>query len=496
LVGKVRRVIAILAACTWLATSAGATYAGPQAAAAVPAGNIIDLGFGSISGSTVPDESGSGNAGAGKKGAIGAETAWSPATTTDSQGHPAAVFDGAQKERVEIPDRAGSLNVNHFSILVQFTLNESTDTDPAHQRYELMEKAGSFWFNVREDTSPKYRLRVGGFFNGNSVDNFTGNRVIPSNTLTWAIATYDGAHLTTYVANGDGSNLALDKSVAQTGTLNTGATITGIDENLVVGAKHRKGHAPGGSGTKEDLEAFFNGSMSRFLVFNTALTQSQISSLIAGSAPPAGTPGPPQAAFVAKSAMSTGSTPTIPYRVSWTQGTCAAGATYRLTVTSGGSSTMPFTGPGLSAIVNLPVGASPTLTVDCGGPASTSSFTSAGFQEGSATYAPAWTSTSFAGAWGGAAKYSAAASASATFACASCNAIAWVTDEDSQHGSARVYVDGVLKATVNTNASSKLNRVITYSFSWASDGAHSLRIVNAATAGHPRVTVDGFLTRS
>ncbi len=174
----------------------------------------------------------------------------------------------------------GGLDVNHFSILVRFTLKESVDTDPAHQRYELMEKAGSFWFNVREDTTPRYRLRVGGFFNGHSADTFTGNRVIPNHTLTWAVATYDGAHLRTYVARGDGTHLALDRSVARTGTLNTGATITGIDENLVVAAKHRKGHAPGGVGTNEDAEAFFNGTMSRFLVYATALTQSQIASAI------------------------------------------------------------------------------------------------------------------------------------------------------------------------------------------------------------------------
>jgi hypothetical protein len=474
-----------------------ATPAQPRgpAAAGAPAGNIIDLGFGGIAGSIVPDRSGAGNDGAGKKGAIGSETAWSPGTTTDSQGNPAVVFNGAQKERIEIPDRAGSLNVNHFSILVRFSLNESTDTDPAHQRYEFMEKAGSFWFNVREDTTPKYRLRVGGFFNGKSVDNFTGNLVIPSNTQTWAIATYDGAHLTTYVANGDGTNLALDKSVAQTGTLNTAATITGVDENLVVGAKHRKGHVPGGSGTNEDLVAFFNGTMSRFMVFNTALTQPQISSLVSGSAP-SRTPGPVQEAFVQKSAMSAAANPTVPYKVSWTQGTCPAGATYRLTVTTGGSSSTPFTGAALSTTVNLPVGASPTIAVDCGGPRSTSSFSSTGAQEGSATYTGTWLSTSLAGAWGGSARYATAASASSTFGCTSCDAIAWVTDEDSQHGSAKVYVDGVLKATVNTNSSSKLNRVIAYAFQWASDGAHTLKIVNAATTGHPRVTVDGFLTRS
>ena len=121
---------------------------------------------------------------------------------------------------------------------------------------------------------------MGGFFDGRPADTFTGNRVIANRTLTWAIATYDGAHLRTYVARGDGTHLTLDRSVAQTGTLNTGATITGVDENLVVGAKHRKGHAPGGTGRHEDAEAFFNGTMSRFLVYDTALTRSQIGSVL------------------------------------------------------------------------------------------------------------------------------------------------------------------------------------------------------------------------
>jgi hypothetical protein len=246
-------------------------------------GPIIDLDFRSISGSTVPDRSGNGNDGAGKQGAIGFESSWSPSTVADSQGDAAVIFDGTQMERIEIPNRSGSLDVNPFSILVQLTLDESVDTDPLHQRYELMEKAGSFWFNVREDTTPKYLLRTGGYFNGKA-HALTGVRVIPNMTLTWAIATYDGAHLTTYVANGDGTNLVLDNSVAQTGTVATGATITGIDENLVVGAKHRKGHFVDGTGG-EILEGMFNGTMSRFIVFNTALTQTEIASVISGSVP-------------------------------------------------------------------------------------------------------------------------------------------------------------------------------------------------------------------
>jgi hypothetical protein len=493
----VRRVIAVIAACTWLVTSATASSPGAPGGggASSPTGPIIDLEFGDVSGSTVPDGSGDANDGTGQEGAAGSETSWSPGTTTDAQGDPALVLDGTRKERVEIPDRSGSLAVNHFSILVRFTLNESVDTDPAHQRYELMEKAGSFWFNVREDSSPRYLLRVGGFFNGKSVDNFTGTRVIPSNTLTWAVATYDGAHLATYVADGDGSNLTLDASRAQAGTLNTGATITGVDENLVVGAKHRRGHAPGGSGANEDAEAFFNGAMSRFMVYDTALTESQIASIISGQGS-SGRPGAVQAQLVQKSVLSSTANPTVPYRISWAQGTCPAGSTYTLTATSGGNPVASATGTALSTTINLPLGGSYTIAVDCGGARSIETFTSTGSQEGSGAYTGTWHGTSFAGAWGGTARYTTAAAASATFQCSSCQAIAWVTDEDSAHGSARVYVDGVLKATINTRSSAKLNRLLAYTFAWASDGAHTLKIVNLATSGHPRVSVDGFLTRS
>jgi hypothetical protein len=483
-------VTALVAACMWVGASPGATrFQTPAAADALAVAPIIDLDFLNISGSTVPDASGNANYGAGKKGAIGSETSWSPGTAADSQGNTAVVFDGTQKERIEIPNRSGSLDVNHFSILVQFSLDESVDTDPVHERYELMEKAGSFWFNVREDTTPKYLLRTGAYFDGKP-HSVTGVRAIPSRTLTWAIATYDGTYLKTFIADGDGRNLVLDNSRAQTGTVDTGATISGIDENLVVGAKHRMGVLV--DTFAENLEGLFNGTMTRFIVFDTALTESEISSVISGSAPK-GKPGPVQAHFIQKSVMSGGTKPTVPYKVSWTPGSCATGSTYDVTVTSGGSSTVVNSGTALSAKIRLAVGTY-AIAVDCGGAASTTTLTSTGYQEAAASYTGTWRSTSFAGAWGGAARYTAAGSASATFQCSSCRALAWVTDEDSAHGSAKVYVDGALKATINTQSSTPLNRVIAYKVEWATPGAHTLKIVNVATSGHPRISVDGFLT--
>jgi hypothetical protein len=492
---RLRCVIALVATCIWVGTSPRAAESQLPAAddaTSLATGPIIDLDFLNISGSTVPDKSGNANYGVGKMGDVGLETSWSPSTALDSQGNTAVVFDGTQMERIEIPNRSGSLDVNQYSILVQFTLNEAVDTDPLHQRFELMEKAGSFWFNVRQDTSPKYLLRTGAYFSG-AAHSLTGVRVIPNQTLTWAIATYDGTQLKTFVADADGSNLVLDNSGARTGTVATGATITGIDENLVVGAKHRKGHFVDGTGG-EIAEGFFNGTMSRFIVFNTALTQSEISSVISGV--PGAKPGPVQAHFYQKSVMSGGANPTVPYYVSWAQGTCPGGSKYDVTITTGGNSTVVHSNA-LSARINLAVGPAYTIAVDCGsGGSSTTSLTSTGYQEGAASFTGTWQSTSLAGAWGGAAKYTGASSASATFHCASCRALAWVTDEDSVHGSARVYVDGALKATINTQSSAPRNRVLAYKFEWATTGAHTLKIVNAATSGHARISVDGFLIRN
>ena len=492
------RLILLVGACAWLTIAAGASSPPPAGVPAIPAppGPIVDLDFANISGSTVPDASGYASDGGGLAGPVGSESVWNPPMTTDSLGQPSVAFDGTQDERIEIPDVAGRLDVNHFSILVQFTLDESVDTDPAHQRYELMEQAGSFWFNVREDTTPRYLLRVGGFFDGAPNDSFTGTHPIPDNTLTWAIATYDGARLTTYIADGDGLGLTLDNSIPQTGTLDPGTTITGIDENLVVGAKHRLGHGPGGSGTDEDAEAFFNGTMSRFLVYDTALTPQQIAAVIAG--PGSGDrPGPVQAQFVPRSVVGKGPDPTVRYRTSWAPGTCPAGSTYDVALRTGAAATTPSSGTATAVTVGLPIDAASTVAVDCGGgDSSVAGFTATGYSEAEAAYTGTWIATSSPGDWGGSAESTTANSASATFQCSSCQALAWVTDEGPARGAARVYVDGALAATVETRSPTTRNRVVAYSFAWPADGAHTLRIVNLATGGHPAITVDGFLTQS
>jgi hypothetical protein len=212
--------------------------------------------------------------------------------------------------------------------------------------------------------------------------------------------------------------------------------------------------------------------------------------------PVQGKPGAPSAQFIVPSKMSADAIPTDPYSLTWAAGTCASSASYTVKqATNGGSSTTLFTGTATSATVNLTIGNLYAFSVSCGGPTSSTTFRLDGAQEGRATYTGTWKTSTFAGAWGGTAKFSTAKNASASYSC-TCEAIAWVTDEDANHGSAKVYVDGTLRATVNTHTTASTNRAVVFKYGWAKDGAHTIKIVNVATKGHARVTIDGFLTRT
>lgn len=76
-------------------------------------------------------------------------------------------FDGTKQQRIEINGTA--LTVHAFTIMADVRLrNPPRFTDPANQRWEISEKAGSYWANIRMDQGPvrpgpPYVLRVGGF---------------------------------------------------------------------------------------------------------------------------------------------------------------------------------------------------------------------------------------------------------------------------------------------------------------------------------------------
>jgi hypothetical protein len=110
---------------------------------------------------------------------------------------------------------------------------------------------------------------------------------------------------------------------------------------------------------------------------------------------------------------------------------------------------------------------------------------------GSITYTGTWTTSGATADSGGTARGATVAGASATMAFSG-RAVAWVTTLRDTAGVAKVYVDGVLSATIDTVAASTTYRQIVFSKSWTSYGAHTIQIVVVGTAGRPQVDLDAF----
>jgi hypothetical protein len=70
--------------------------------------------------------------------------------------------------------------------------------------------------------------------------------------------------------------------------------------------------------------------------------------------------------------------------------------------------------------------------------------------------------------------------------------LAWVAETGPGKGRAKVYLDGVLKATVDLYAASDTPRRIVFRWHWSSAGSHVIRIVVEGTLGRPAVTIDGI----
>jgi hypothetical protein len=68
--------------------------------------------------------------------------------------------------------------------------------------------------------------------------------------------------------------------------------------------------------------------------------------------------------------------------------------------------------------------------------------------------------------------------------------IAWLGRLTPQSGSARVYINGSLLATVNLNSATTVNRRLVWSKAFGSVATRTLKIVVLGTSGHPDVTLD------
>jgi hypothetical protein len=102
-----------------------------------------------------------------------------------------------------------------------------------------------------------------------------------------------------------------------------------------------------------------------------------------------------------------------------------------------------------------------------------------------------WTTTASSSASGGSYRSTTAKSATATFAFTG-RAVAWAARTGSGFGKAKVYLDGKLLATVDLGGANAWRRVV-FAWSGATSAVHKLRIVNLATAGRPRISVDAFV---
>ena len=221
--------------------------AGP-AGAAEPSGLVLGYGFERFSGALVTDSSASHLDGT----RLGSPAL--PGQANGPKGHGKALsFDSAQHQFVNVPD-AAALDVNQLTLAawVRYTPNVHDD------RWEILEKAGAYWMNIRTDTR---QLRFGGFFGGCATSNhwffLDSKKVLPANTWVHVAGTYDGTALRIYV------NGALNASMAV-----TGATCAST-EPLAIGAKNR-------TTPPATTEAYMDGRIDDLRVYDRALTAAEI----------------------------------------------------------------------------------------------------------------------------------------------------------------------------------------------------------------------------
>ena len=138
---------------------------------------ILAFSFDNVTSSNVADDSGSGNLYTSE--AMDADGLFRPTTDASFRGSGKALhLDGTRQQRIEIAGSA--LTVQAFTIMADVRLSDPVNfTDPALERWEICEKAGSYWANIRMDQGlvipgPPYLLRVGGFFDGTVDTSFLG----------------------------------------------------------------------------------------------------------------------------------------------------------------------------------------------------------------------------------------------------------------------------------------------------------------------------------
>ena len=116
------------------------------------------------------------------------------------------------------------------------------------------------------------------------------------------------------------------------------------------------------------------------------------------------------------------------------------------------------------------------------------------FDDRALTAAGTWSALTAPGRYRGTLRAASAAGAKLSFTVEAAG-LSLVADRCATCGKVRVYVDGVLKATVDTFASSTQPRRVVWSTSFSKIGKHTVAVVVAGTPGRPAVRVDGLVAR-
>ena len=132
-------------------------------------------------------------------------------------------------------------------------------TPNTFERWEVLEKTGAYWVNIRTDG----HVRVGGFFGGctNPFWKFLDSTItIPTNTWTHVAGTYNGTTLTVWINGARAGSRAI-----------TGRTCVN-NRPLSVGAKSDP--------EKGLLEAFWDGQLDDLRIYSRALSAAEIRGLL------------------------------------------------------------------------------------------------------------------------------------------------------------------------------------------------------------------------
>ena len=196
----------------------------------------------------------------------------------------------------------------------------------------------------------------------------------------------------------------------------------------------------------------------------------------------------------------------VPTKLGWSGGTGAGPVSFRVEKSKdGGAYALVKDGVGSTSLTSsLSPGHSYRFRVRAVGQASdagqwsygtTFKLTAVSQASSAVRYRGAWTGSSGSKWWGGSVKSSSSKGSTASYTFTG-KKIAWVSLKAANRGKAQVYVNGVLKATVDLYSKTTQQQRIVWSANYPTSAKRTITIKVLGTSGRPRVDVDGFIVGS